>query len=285
MKKLLFAVVASCLVTAFATYAYTRYRLERPELGERVVAGTLRSSVLEEERPFLVHLPESYARSPQRQYPTIYVLDGTSQDLPTARAADLMARIGTIPELIVVGIPNVGRGGRERNYTPPGLPIDDAKRTGPRGEGDRFLAFLGQELIPRIERDYRTSRPRLLAGNSRGGLFVVYALIDEPALFDAWLAFSPALFRDDDAIVVALDEALATRPEASGFLYVSLGDGENAKMNGSFAHLRAVLERRARPPFRWHAAITPGAVHRDNAFLSTPLALRDLFATGEPCGE
>ena len=67
-----------------------------------------------------------------------------------------------------------------------------------------------------MEREYRVSRPRLLAGNSRGGLFVVYSLLAEPSLFDARFALSPALFRDGDAIVTRLDRFLGSSPSLAG---------------------------------------------------------------------
>jgi len=58
--------------------------------------------------------------------------------------------------------------------------LDTDQPGGPNGSGDRFLAFLKDEMIPTVEREYRTQRPRMLAGWSRGGLFVVYSLLAVP---------------------------------------------------------------------------------------------------------
>lgn len=65
------------------------------------------SSVLGDTRELIVHLPERYDEEPTRRYPVIYVLNGSSQDVHTASTAALMARLGLMPELIVVGVPNI----------------------------------------------------------------------------------------------------------------------------------------------------------------------------------
>jgi hypothetical protein len=270
--------LVATLLTVVVTVWATRTLVEGPVLDERVVHGTVRSRVLGEEREFFVSLPESYAREPARGYPVIYVLDGASQHAHTSDSAALLARIGVIPEVLVIGAPPVDGQGRKRDYTPPGMRQDADVTKGPEGGADRFLAFLEEELIPRIERDYRTRGPRVLAGNSRGGLFVVYSLLAEPALFDARLAFSPALWRDDDAIATRLDRFLASSPSLGGFLYLSLGEGENEKMTAAFERTVAVLERRAPRALRWRAELTRGGDHGNNALLSTPVGLYALFA-------
>ena len=212
MRRWILTIGGTCLLTTVVTLGATRYVLERPMADDAVVHTTLRSAVLGEDRELVVHLPAGYDRDPDRRYPVIYVLDGDSQQAHTAESAALLARLGVMPEVIVVGAPPVDGQGRARDYTPPGMRQDAELPGGPEGRADRFLAFLQDELIPRIERDYRTAGPRMLAGNSRGGLLVVYSLIAAPALFDARFAFSPALWRDGDAIVSELDRFLASSP-------------------------------------------------------------------------
>jgi predicted alpha/beta superfamily hydrolase len=202
------------------------------------------------------------------------VLDGSSQDLHTADSAALMARIGVGVEWIVVGIPNVDGQGRQRDYTPPGMRQDIDEADSPEGRADRFLEFLRDELIPEIEGGYRTTSTRLLAGNSRGGLFVVYALTEAPDLFDAFLAHSPALWRDEDAMVLRLQRFLLASPSLSGRLFMSLGSEENDKMKAAFERARAELSQHAPAGLRWRAQLTSGADHGSNAYRATPVALR-----------
>lgn len=255
--KIVITAIVSIVLTALAA----RHRYYQEPAEERVTQRVIESGVLGEERALLVHLPESYEREQTRRYPVLYVLDGASHASHTAESARLMARIGVMPEVIVVGVPNGGDERRERDYTPP-----------PSGQANRFLSFLKSELIPHIDGHYRTTPTRMLAGNSRGGLFVVYSLVEAPELFSARFAFSPALWRDDERIVSELAAALPAQPT---FLYLSLGDGETGKMRHAFENTTALLKRSA--TFQWHAEITAGATHQTNATLSTPVGLHRFF--------
>ena len=65
------------------------------------------------------------------------------------------------------------------------------------GKADQFLAFVERELIPWVERTYRTSDLRILAGHSAGGNFALHAMRTKPGLFQAIVAASPWLAWDD----------------------------------------------------------------------------------------
>jgi len=242
------------------------------------------SAILGESREYLVSLPEGYDAEPGRRYPVLYVLDGSSQTAHAVETARLLARIGVIPPLIVVGIP-AGET-RNRDYTPPGMRLDTDVPDSPEGSADDFLAFVEEELIPRVEADLRTTRPRMLAGWSRGGLFAVYSQIAAPALFDGRFALSPALWRDEDRIVEALETALLAGSIDGGFLFTSLGGAESENMVAGFDHGLAVLERSAPPTLRWEATRSRGADHETNPVLSMPLALCAMFHPGgeRTCG-
>lgn len=254
-----------------------RYLLERPALPEGVVLSTLTSSILGEEREVIVHLPETYGREPERKYPVIYVLDGSSQDIHTASTAALMARIGVMPELIVVGLPNVSGRGRQRDYTPPFMAQDLDEEASPMGGADRFLAFLKTELVPTIERDYRTLDTRMLAGHSRGGLFVVYSLVADAGLFAARFAHSPALWRDDGIMLEKLSGFLSTTRGLDTFLYLSVGSEENQDMRACFQNAASILRERDVPGLLWQADVVRGADHRRNGEAATPLGFRELY--------
>ena len=226
----------------------------------------------------MVSLPESYQRDPARRYPVLYVLDGSSHTGPTARSARLLARSGATPEIIVVGLPS-SRENRARDYTPPYMRAE-GEADSPAGQADRFLRFIEAEVVPDVDRRYRTTATRMLAGNSRGGLFVVYSLLERPELFNARFAFSPALWRDDDRIVAELTRSLKGHGATATFVYLSLGDRENEKMTRAFRKTVEVLRTSAPPAVRWRADFTRGADHDDNAVLSTPVALREFSKAG-----
>lgn len=244
--------------------------------------GRLTSAALGEARDFSVRLPAGYARDPQQRYPVIYVLDGPPLDGHTAEGATRLAASGLAPGLIVVGIPNMQRGGRARDFLPPSLSFRRRDGTAFTGGADRFLRFLRDELVPRIERDYRTTAPRLLVGHSLGAIFVCYSLGAAPALFDGRFAHSPAIWRDEDTVVAEVARALPAGRSLGGFFYLSVGAKEGNGMGYGFEKLRAVLtERAAAAGLRWKAEVTPGAVHETNVRLATPSALRAYFAAAK----
>jgi uncharacterized protein len=243
------------------------------------LTANLTSSVLGEVRAYTVHLPDGYAREPQRRYPVVYVLDGPPLDEHTAQGARPLAAAGQAPGLIVVGIPNMQRAGRARDFLPPFLKF--ARRDGSpfTGGADRFLRFLREELVPRIERDYRTTRPRLLVGHSLGAIFVCYSLAAAPAYFDARFAHSPAIWRDEDAIAADLARGLAASRGRGSFFYLSVGEKEGGGLGDGYAKLHTVLRTHAAAAgLRWRAEVTPGAVHETNVARATPSALRAYFS-------
>jgi predicted alpha/beta superfamily hydrolase len=250
------------------------YIFERPVFDESVQQHAMASAILREDRHYLVHLPQSYKTNPTQRYPVIYVLDGSSQDVHTAASAALMARIGVTPEMIVVGIPNVSGTGRQRDYTPPGMRQDIDAKDSPEGRADAFLAFIDDELVPEINKSYRTSSTRVLAGNSRGGLFVLHAFMTDPSMFNAYIANSPALWRDDNEIVKRLDRFLRRDSAPRTSIFLSMGGNENDKMKDAFRQATATLNDHAPLALRWRSEFTPGASHSNNAELATPIALR-----------
>ncbi|MGD9902732.1 MAG: alpha/beta hydrolase [Vicinamibacterales bacterium] len=246
---------------------------------EALRVGRLTSAALGEVREYSVRLPPGYARNPRRRFPVVYVLDGPPLDGYTAEGATRLADQGLAPELIVVGIPNMQTSGRARDFLPPWLSFRRRDGSTFRGGADRFLRFLRDELVPRIERDYRTAAPRLLVGHSLGAIFVSHSLVAAPELFDGRFAHSPAIWRDEDAVVAEVERALASGRPPGGFFYLSVGAKEGSGMGRSFEKLRAVLARRAAGPrLRWHAEVTAGAAHETNVRLATPSALRAYFA-------
>ncbi len=281
MKKNL---LAACALTSVLSAAGTVLICDhvfglfgRSSVSENVIFSKLPSKVLKEEREVIVHLPESYTREPERRFPVIYVLDGSSQDFHTAHSAALMARIGVMPEVIVVGLPNVSGAGRQRDYTPPFMAQDLDDPKSPRGAADRFLAFLKTELLPQIESAYRTAPFRMLAGHSRGGLFVSYSLLADPQLFHARFAHSPALWRGNALLVTKLTELLNSSPQLEGFFYMSIGSEENEKMKSAYLQTRTALSQASVVGLRWHADLVAGADHNNNGELATPLGFKVLY--------
>ncbi|MEO6394068.1 MAG: alpha/beta hydrolase-fold protein [Pyrinomonadaceae bacterium] len=150
-------------------------------IGESISIGSAR---LNEVRTVQVYLPPNYSRSRQK-YPVIYALDGEVTGSVTTTAAQFLTSavaIPQIPEAIIVAVMNT-----DRNRDMP-VPTEYGKR----GEAN-FLTFLANELIPAIEKQYRTEPLRILLGHSQGGLFAHYALTTRPEVFQWYLSLDAPL--------------------------------------------------------------------------------------------
>ena len=239
---------------------------------DNLIQTSIHSTIMAEDRRVIIHLPRNYSKDSAHKYPVMYVLDGTSQDDHTADKITVLSDAGLVPAAIVVGLPNT-RGNRERDQTPPFMKRDVNDEKSPFGAGDKFLSFIERELIPFIDSRYRTSGYRMLSGNSRGGLFVLYSLMERPDLFQARFGYSVPVWRFENLMVNRISEFLAGAASLQGFLYLSVGDKETDQMIGGFTKLVTVLKKNRKKQFKWVADQTPYAVHQDNALISTSKGL------------
>ena len=162
-------IVNRVLITLFA--AASSATAQQSAVG-RLVGDTIHSKALERnlygdspDRPMLVYLPPSYATSPDKRYPVIYLLHGygTTEKgwagyAPVKPAMDTLIAAGTIREMIVV-MPNAMNAFGGSFYT----------NSAATGNWDDYIA---NDLVAYIDKKYRTiARPesRGLAGHSMGG--------------------------------------------------------------------------------------------------------------------
>jgi uncharacterized protein len=124
---------------------------------------------------------------------------------------------------------------RARDFTPSKTPREAAS-----GGAAAFLDFLEHEVIPFVDRTFRTiPSDRGLLGHSYGGLFAIYALEQWPALFQRIVAASPALDWDNRLLFAAARRQLRSLPSPVR-LDLSVGDEDEfgfAKDTIAFAKL------------------------------------------------
>jgi hypothetical protein len=159
-----------------------------PVLPLAVRSDKIASAKVGETREFYVSLPDNYLASGEK-YPVLLMLDGefnfTSGAIGGLRHA---AQLGEMPEFIIVGIVNTDRG---KDCFPEELTYGDGSKAG--GRADRFLDFIGEELVPHIEKNYRCDKLRVLYGTSNTGFTAVYAMFHSPELADYYVAASATL--------------------------------------------------------------------------------------------
>ena len=184
---------------------------------------TIDSKILGERRVINVYLPPDYAKDPSVRYPVLYMPDGgMKEDFPhVVGSVDVSIKNAVIRPVIVVGIENTDR---RHDVTPPTRIAEDQKIS-PRGVGGSktFRAFFRDELKPAIAARYRTTAESALIGESLAGLFTVETFLDEPALFDSYIAVDPSLWWDDEALARSANEKLADQSSPKR-LYMATGD-------------------------------------------------------------
>jgi len=165
-------------------------------------ADSIQSSILKEKRKIIIHLPDDYDTS-KETYPVLYLVDGDSNSLLETVAA--MNKLGwdeNIPKMIVVAIRNTDR---DRDM----LPLSTKQYTVPVAGAEQFLSFIGDELIPQIDKKYRTNQQRILCGKSLSGLFTLYALLTKPQLFESYIGRSAGWLGDmNDYFTTLTDKAI-----------------------------------------------------------------------------
>lgn len=156
------------------------------------------SRVLGREFHIYVMLPDGYDESVDREYPTIYLLDGGAL-FPMMAAYYRYLNFGEeIPDSIIVGISygsdNFDGGNlRSTDYTAPSDERDFW------GGAEQFQLFLEKELFHAIETGYASdANRRVIFGQSIGGQFVLYTALTQPDLFWGHVASNPALHRNLD---------------------------------------------------------------------------------------
>jgi uncharacterized protein len=216
--------------------------LASPVFAQEPVALRVESKALGETRTVLVRTPASYATG-DRAYPVLYMTDGERQLQHTVATVDYLARENRIPELIIVGITNTDR---TRDLTP--THVESVVQNGQTltfptsGGADRFLSFIAAELVPHIEKNYRTLPFRAFAGHSFGGLFALHAFFQRPDLFQGIIAASPAVIWDNHYPVRRASELLRSGRALNNTLVISEGS-EGEEFDREFRALEAVLKQ------------------------------------------
>jgi len=202
-------------------------------VGEPIVIGErfqLRSEAMGEMRTFQVHRPPNYDISDAR-YPVLIVLDGDEHFLHASTTVDFLAAAGKIPPTLVVGIPNTNRF------------RDMVTTAGP--DTSPFLTFITDELVPKIDRDYRTRPYRILAGWSDAGLFTLYSMIHAPQVLRAYISIAPA-FGDNRELPKTIGDFLEEHkdPSLNADLFMTADDGTGQSLSGAW-ELSSYLQNRA----------------------------------------
>jgi predicted alpha/beta superfamily hydrolase len=139
-----------------------------------------------------IMLPDGYDEDGASAYPTIYLLDGGSLFPLLVGYYRYLNFSEEVPDSIIVGISYGGDSIEEGNYrsTDYTAPAEDRDYW---GGAANYQSFLSDELIPLIEKNYRSdAERRIIFGHSIGGQFVLFTALTKPEIFWGHIASNPA---------------------------------------------------------------------------------------------
>lgn len=219
----------------------------------------IKSPLLNEIRELNIYLPLNYSKDSLKDYPVIYLLDG-SKDEDFIHITGIVqfgsfSWINMIPESIVVGIGNVDR---KRDFTYPSQSKLDQKEFPTSGKSDNFIAFIQKELQPFIDSTLRTTEIKTIIGQSLGGLLATEILLKKPALFDNYIIVSPSLWWDDEKLL----DFQPTTYNSTKSIYIAVGK-EGEVMERTAKELYDKLKREQKPSTKLFYNLLEDKTHGD----------------------
>lgn len=237
---------------------------------------TLASKVMGETRRLNVYVPPIYRDSAGIRLPVLYMPDGgLAEDfLHVAGLVQVLVGNGTMRPFILVGIENTER---RRDLTGPTTNPKD-RLIAPRvGGSAAFRRFIRTELMPAIRQRYRTTAETALVGESLAGLFVVETFLQEPDLFDAYLAFDPSLWWNTEYLVGQADKLLQAYAGPKKTLYLSASSQPDIAEDTR--RLATTLRATAKANITWYYEPLPQETH---ATIYHPAALNAFRTVFKP---
>lgn len=262
---------------------------------------SLYSTILQEQRKIFVFNPgagNNEQLDGKKTYPVIYLFDGEVYFEHVVAMTRELSRIGMMPEVIVVAIPNTDRAS---DLTPSHLDTpSDVEKTFPRyktrrrptGGSEHFISFMEKELIPHVDSTCHTAPYRLLIGHSLGALTAINILLNHSDLFHSYIAIDPVTYWDGFKFLKQSEADLATRKLEDKSLFLTFSNSRNPRteripsdkdtsllektMNFCF-QWKDALVRNKQTKLRWNWKYYKDDTHGTLPFISVYDGLRFIF--------
>ncbi len=229
------------------------------------------SKVLDEQKTIVVIPPFNYKDRPDEKFPVVYVLDPGNNLFATFGIVNYYSdMLKIMPRMIIVGIVSQDR---ERDYLP--APMQDYP-TG--GGAEKFLKFIWTELVLYIDSAYPTTTQRCIIGHSAGGLFAIYALENQPKLFDAFICIDPSMWYDEKSCIKKLPDFFKNNKDIKKSVFIT---SSNEKDMGIFSFIDE-LEKDAPEGFHWDYERYKNETHNSLGFKSICAGFEMIYKNWKP---
>jgi predicted alpha/beta superfamily hydrolase len=231
------------------------------------------SNKLQEKRELVISLPASYEKNPTKRYPLLILLDGDYLLNPFLGTLTYGTYWDDLPEVIIVAISQNKKNERAADCGS----IDEA--TGrPVEKSVAFFDFLALELVPYIQRDYRTTNFKIIAGHDTTAAFLNFYLYQDKPLFNAYISLSPEL---PLGMEEEIPKILSTLKQPV-FYYLSTTDGDVKNMQERINQMDNKIKEIKNPDLNYKFESFKDASHFSMVLHSIPSALYQIFAVAQP---
>lgn len=236
----------------------------------QVLYEEFHSDKLDETRKLKIQLPRNYNSNIDKKYPLVLVLDGDYLFEPVAGNVDYFSYWEDMPESIVVGIIQGESRYHDCSY--------DHNTYLPDEFGSRFFEFIGLELVPYLDENFRTAKFIIGVGHDFTANFLNYYLFKNPPLFNGYINLSPDF-------APAMEERIAMRlPEIKEeiFYYLATGSDDIRSLRESAVELNEDLQILEGDSFHYYFDNFEGATHYSLVGRGIPAALEKIFSIYRP---
>ncbi|MFN3968933.1 alpha/beta hydrolase-fold protein [Flavobacterium sp.] len=241
-------------------------------LAQRTITDTITSQKLNEDREIKIGLPPSYDKNKAQKYPLLILFDGDFLFDAFQGALSYGYYWDDLPEVIVVAISQNKNNERETDCT-----FDET--TGlPSEKGADFFEFVGMELIPSIQKNFRVAPFRMVAGLDTTAAFLNCYLYKDQPIFNAYISMSPEL---PEGMEEQIPERLAAMQQTT-FYYHCTAEGDMKKMKTRIQALDAAVKNVKNPKLNYLYEEFKGASHYSLVLHAIPSALYQIFSVYQP---
>ncbi|KGJ98093.1 alpha/beta hydrolase [Thalassotalea sp. ND16A] len=185
--------------------------------------------------PLFIKLPKSYQKKPDKHYPVIYLSDAWYAFQIVSGATRYPMNVGKMEEAIIVGISYSKEAKRDNSRVRDYTPTTNKNWRQQTGQAEQHMAFMVDDLFPYIEQHYRTDpNNRTFIGNSLGGLFASYVLLNKPEMFKNYIIGSPSYWYDNKVIFDLETKRAKPTKAIHANVFIAIGERETKALESSY---------------------------------------------------
>jgi predicted alpha/beta superfamily hydrolase len=178
--------------------------------------------------------------------PVLYMTDGDWNMTVAMNCFSMLRQDYNTREPLIVGI-GYGKGKNQR-----------FRDLNPETGGPAFLSFIEKEVMPFINKKYRTNNEKSIYGYSMGGMFTTYILFNRPELFD--MIFIGAPGNNGRQLMPAAKAYFKNHTDLKSKVFIGVGSYESEVVSNINSFTEYLLSFKC-PDLIIKKEFTPGASH------------------------